>query len=435
MEESKKFKIPIKRLLAYLIDVIILAIPLTLIAYLSLGNIWTRIITIVSYWLYFAFMESSNKQGSLGKIILKIKVVNEEGNAISFGKATIRHIGKILSGLALLIGFIMVFFTKKQQCLHDIIAKTLVINKNDNIVSDNVQQEISNHQGTQNGGEIELNKKSVNIIVSLVFLGLLALLFSMILGFFAADINKEYVQFTWVLKVFSLVSIVLAPIAILHEDKNGKSNDDLTKTLGILLIIAGFVLTLFALYNLTYFDRFKRDYYLLFPFVSTASFFVMGILIFTTVSRNKKKLHFTPLQTEETPIVNNNEYVSEDNKQQEAAIQQDSNVKLKLTTKPIIILVLLFCLGIGSIISISNANKANNSAKYHSARTSTTAAIKSYAGIYNIQKFSEAEVTMHKYQKIIYTKKKSTYTMAAVILIISFIISLVYFIRLIKAKE
>ncbi|MEH2462295.1 RDD family protein [Nostoc sp.] len=36
---------------------------------------------------------------------------------------------KIISGLILLIGYIMAAFTEKKQALHDIIAGTLVVNK------------------------------------------------------------------------------------------------------------------------------------------------------------------------------------------------------------------------------------------------------------------------------------------------------------------
>lgn len=78
-------------------------------------------------WLYFAIMESSTHQGTLGKIALGIKVTDIQGNRISFARATGRYFGKILSGLVLMIGFIMAGFTEKKQALHDILADCLVI--------------------------------------------------------------------------------------------------------------------------------------------------------------------------------------------------------------------------------------------------------------------------------------------------------------------
>jgi uncharacterized RDD family membrane protein YckC len=90
-----------------------------------LGNI----VGITLGWLYFALMESSSKQGTLGKIALGIKVTDLSGNAISFGRATARHFGKILSTIILLAGYLMVAFTAKKQGLHDMIAGCLVVNK------------------------------------------------------------------------------------------------------------------------------------------------------------------------------------------------------------------------------------------------------------------------------------------------------------------
>jgi uncharacterized RDD family membrane protein YckC len=83
--------------------------------------------TIIS-WLYFALMESSAKQATLGKMALGIKVTDMLGNRITFGRATGRYFSKILSGLILYIGYIMIAFTDKKQGLHDMIANTLVIN-------------------------------------------------------------------------------------------------------------------------------------------------------------------------------------------------------------------------------------------------------------------------------------------------------------------
>ena len=80
-------------------------------------------------WLYFSLMESSPTQGTLGKMALAIRVTDLEGNQVGFGKATGRYFGKIISTLILLIGFIMVAFTEKKQCLHDMMGGCLVVNK------------------------------------------------------------------------------------------------------------------------------------------------------------------------------------------------------------------------------------------------------------------------------------------------------------------
>jgi len=80
-------------------------------------------------WLYFALMESSSKQATLGKMALSIIVTDMNGNRLTFGRATGRYFGKIISGMILMIGYIMAGFTEKKQALHDIIAGCLVVNK------------------------------------------------------------------------------------------------------------------------------------------------------------------------------------------------------------------------------------------------------------------------------------------------------------------
>ncbi len=102
-------------------DAELLILPIIL-ASSSIGLLAT-----VLQWLYFAIMESSKYQGTLGKIVLKIKVTDVEGNRITFARATGRYFGKIISGMILMIGYIMAGFTEKKQALHDILASCYVI--------------------------------------------------------------------------------------------------------------------------------------------------------------------------------------------------------------------------------------------------------------------------------------------------------------------
>lgn len=87
------------------------------------------LIIIIMQWLYFALMESSNKQATLGKLAIGIVVTDLNGGRISFGRATGRYFGKIVSGMILYIGFFMAGFTEKKQALHDIMASCLVVLK------------------------------------------------------------------------------------------------------------------------------------------------------------------------------------------------------------------------------------------------------------------------------------------------------------------
>jgi uncharacterized RDD family membrane protein YckC len=87
----------------------------------------TNGLSIVAGWLYYSLCESSSWQGTVGKKVLGLRVTDLNGNRISFGKATGRHFGKILSGLILGVGFVMIAFTEQKQGLHDMLAGTLVV--------------------------------------------------------------------------------------------------------------------------------------------------------------------------------------------------------------------------------------------------------------------------------------------------------------------
>ncbi len=78
-------------------------------------------------WLYEALLTSSRWQGTLGKKLLNLRVTDLAGDPVSFGRATARYFGKILSGMAMNIGFIMVAFTERKQGLHDLLASTQVL--------------------------------------------------------------------------------------------------------------------------------------------------------------------------------------------------------------------------------------------------------------------------------------------------------------------
>jgi uncharacterized RDD family membrane protein YckC len=88
------------------------------------------VVGIVGSWLYYALFESSPKQATPGKLACGFVVTDMNGGRISFGKATGRYFGMIISTLILFIGFIMCAFTEKKQCLHDMMAGCLMYKKN-----------------------------------------------------------------------------------------------------------------------------------------------------------------------------------------------------------------------------------------------------------------------------------------------------------------
>lgn len=84
---------------------------------------------MVAAWLYEALQNSSPAMATVGKRVCGITVTDMAGQRITFGRASGRHFGKILSGLILGIGYIMQAFTEKRQALHDQMAGCLVLKK------------------------------------------------------------------------------------------------------------------------------------------------------------------------------------------------------------------------------------------------------------------------------------------------------------------
>jgi uncharacterized RDD family membrane protein YckC len=81
-------------------------------------------------WLYYAWMESSSTQGTLGKMALGLIVTDLEGRRVSFARATGRFLARFITSMIPLgIGYILAGITEKRQALHDIIAGCLVLRK------------------------------------------------------------------------------------------------------------------------------------------------------------------------------------------------------------------------------------------------------------------------------------------------------------------
>lgn len=130
------------RFVAYIIDGIILGIvtfPLGIIfpavtmdgviPIMNTTNMMiTQVLSVAIFLGYFIFMEGS-KATTIGKMALGLTIIDESGNPITMGKAVPRNLGKIVSSLILMIGYIMAGFDPRKQALHDKLAKTFVVKK------------------------------------------------------------------------------------------------------------------------------------------------------------------------------------------------------------------------------------------------------------------------------------------------------------------
>ena len=116
-----------KRFAALIIDSVVVSTATGILTAVTFGVAWFSIFFLP--WVYEAIMLSSEKQATLGKMVLGIAVTDVNGRRITFARATGRHFAKWLSALILGVGFLMAAFTERKQALHDMIADTLVVNR------------------------------------------------------------------------------------------------------------------------------------------------------------------------------------------------------------------------------------------------------------------------------------------------------------------
>ena len=83
--------------------------------------------TFLIGWPYYALMESSRAQGTVGKIIVGIKVTDLSFKRVKFRKATARYWLRPLSALPAQAGFLLAAFSKRKQALHDYLTGCLVV--------------------------------------------------------------------------------------------------------------------------------------------------------------------------------------------------------------------------------------------------------------------------------------------------------------------
>jgi len=136
------------RLLAYHIDVVFLYIiryPISLFFWLLSDDftIWGglrgrasnfgldvlySLINIGIWFAYFTVMVSK-RQTTLGKMLLKLRVLGEDMNRVSLRRAFVREVFRFISWIPCGLGFIWAAFDPRKQAWHDKVAKTLVIRK------------------------------------------------------------------------------------------------------------------------------------------------------------------------------------------------------------------------------------------------------------------------------------------------------------------
>lgn len=116
-----------QRLIAFLFDYLLIAI------FDKLAGLIFGLSAPMEYWVFFGlfytyniFMDSYH-QATLGKMILRLKIVKADGQNPDLKSSFYRNFGKIISALPLFYGFLRILVPHRQQTVHDELGKCFVI--------------------------------------------------------------------------------------------------------------------------------------------------------------------------------------------------------------------------------------------------------------------------------------------------------------------
>jgi uncharacterized RDD family membrane protein YckC len=77
--------------------------------------------------VYYTLFEGSALQATPGKKALRLRVTDLAGRRISLGRAAVRQLAKLISGVTFYLGYVLAGFTPRRQALHDLLAGCLVV--------------------------------------------------------------------------------------------------------------------------------------------------------------------------------------------------------------------------------------------------------------------------------------------------------------------
>jgi uncharacterized RDD family membrane protein YckC len=116
-----------RRLGAFLLDSLIIGIPIGILAAIVRTDVfWILYLAVI--FLYFAYFEGSPSGQTIGKRILGIRVIDfGQGGSLGFGRAALRTVGRFVSQLLCYLGYLWMLWDREKQTWHDKIATSVVV--------------------------------------------------------------------------------------------------------------------------------------------------------------------------------------------------------------------------------------------------------------------------------------------------------------------
>ena len=169
-----------RRLLAWVIDIFVMfayvqivakvfSIPAFFIWFVNFGT-WSWVIATLPVALYHLLMEVFLNGQSIGKQIMKIKVITLEGGQPSVSQYMIRWMFRMVDfGLLFLPAFFCVILTQRSQRVGDLIAGTIVIDTNAKTTwEDTIFTEISSTYKPKYSQVMQLSDRDINTLKSII---------------------------------------------------------------------------------------------------------------------------------------------------------------------------------------------------------------------------------------------------------------------------
>jgi uncharacterized RDD family membrane protein YckC len=116
-----------KRLIACFIDNLTIAILVVLTSRIfEIADIIEDLLTFLLFYCYGTIIEHY-KQVTLGKLIMKLKVIGVDGQRPTLLNSFYRNFGKIISVVPLFYGFFRILAPHQRQTIHDELGRCLVV--------------------------------------------------------------------------------------------------------------------------------------------------------------------------------------------------------------------------------------------------------------------------------------------------------------------
>lgn len=116
-----------RRFVGLIIDGILLGIVEAILRSILGSGPGTGLYIVVSI-VYFTVMIGSPRGQTVGQMAMGIRVIDfNTGGPIGYGRAFIRWLVAIVSGVVLLLGYLWMLWDKEKQCWHDKAANDVVV--------------------------------------------------------------------------------------------------------------------------------------------------------------------------------------------------------------------------------------------------------------------------------------------------------------------